>query len=59
MSPAARFETRLIPTGAGWWAYQIIRRVDGALVAGGECLSRRRALIEAKTRLADLLKEAA
>lgn len=56
MSPSARFETKLIPTGGGWFAYQIIRRVDGALVAGGECKTRRRALLEARTRIAEMEK---
>lgn len=46
---------RLFPTGGTWWAYQITRRCDGTLVAGGECNTQRRARIEARQRVALLI----
>lgn len=52
---ASAFEIRLIWTGGTWWAYQIIRRCDGMIVAGGECNTQRRARFEARGRLASLI----
>jgi hypothetical protein len=49
------FEFRYLPTGQGWYAYQIVRRTDMALIAGGECRSQRAAVAEAKRHAARLL----
>ena len=50
----AEYEFRLIATGQGWWAYQITRRYDGVLIAGGEVRSFKGASKEARLRIAQL-----
>ena len=57
MIPLTPFEFRYLPTGQGWWAYQVVRRTDMALIAGGECRTRRAAIAMAKCHAAQLLNE--
>ena len=49
------FEFRYLPTGGGWYAYQIVRRIDMSLAGSGECKSQRAAVSEAKRHAARLL----
>ncbi len=55
-----QYHVVLIPVEQGWVAYQILRWADGALVAGGECPTRRHAAAEARERIRENhLQEAA